>query len=279
MKYLEVERLDGIPEQYQALLSELAQRLKRKELLLVVLYFMSELDDGGHSLEKIEKNMRMIFPRDDYREYAASNIRGLFNEETQRVNQGRLKAGQRLWIKVSEGHWRNSALGNEEAKQVLDREELELLERGAERQTVQKEIQRVERGLRELEGRERALVRKVRVNQGVFRKALLQTGSCCRLCGLERRELLVASHIKAWAASTGREKLDPDNGLLLCPDHDALFDRHLITFQDGGEIVISQGLTERERELFRLGPDSRIQVTPGNRKYLSHHRALFQAQE
>ena len=48
--------------------------------------------------------------------------------------------------------------------------------------------------------------------------------SKCCLCGVDDDALLVASHIKPWAKSDEHEKLDLDNGLLLCPNHDKLFD-------------------------------------------------------
>ena len=54
-------------------------------------------------------------------------------------------------------------------------------------------------------------------------------------------ELLVASHIKPWSISDANEKLDIHNGLLMCPNHDKLFDRGYISFDDTGRILISEG--------------------------------------
>lgn len=281
MQYLEVNHLVGVPDEYKDQLSQYTTALKHKEILLIVLYFMSDLDDNKHTLSNIEKNMRKIFTRDSYRDYASSNIRGLFNVETQNVHRGLLKASQRYWLNVSEGHWRNSALGNETAKRILDTLKIDLVEReeGQRTEDERKEIQRVERGLDALEGKEREQFRKARVNQGIFREKLLRSGSCCRICALTRKDLLIASHIKAWAASTGKEKVDEDNGLLLCPAHDALFDKHLISFQDDGKIVISRHLTQQDMALLNISPNIQIKVTDGNRKYLRHHLAILKAQE
>lgn len=281
MRYLEVDGLTGIPDTYRELLAQCTAKLKHKEILLVVLYFMSDLDDSQHTHDNIENNMRKIFTRDNYHDYAASNIRGLFNAETQSVNQGRLKENQRLWLNVSEGHWRNSVLGNEAAKRILDALEIDLVNRedGRQARVIRQEIQRIERNLNALEGKEREQLRKTRVNQGIFREKLLRSGSCCRICSLKRKDLLIASHIKAWAASTGKEKLDVDNGLLLCPAHDALFDKHLISFQDDGKIVISRHLAKEDMALLNISPDIQIEVTDGNRKYLRHHLAILEAQE
>lgn len=37
--------------------------------------------------------------------------------------------------------------------------------------------------------------------------------------------LLIASHIKPWAASDEKEKIDPKNGFMFTPTFDFLFDR------------------------------------------------------
>lgn len=54
--------------------------------------------------------------------------------------------------------------------------------------------------------------------------------------------LLVASHIKPWRASTGRERLDPANGLAACPVHDRAFDAGLLTVNGGYRIHRSDPL-------------------------------------
>ena len=94
-----------------------------------------------------------------------------------------------------------------------------------------------------LEGKERVALVKTRVNQSVFRERLLNRYSNCCLCKVENPALLIASHIKPWAVSTAEEKLDADNGFLLCPNHDALFDGGYISFEDDGSILISKRLS------------------------------------
>ena len=85
-------------------------------------------------------------------------------------------------------------------------------------------------------GDTRDAIVKVRVNQSEFRTHLLQRyGKCC-LCGVSNHDLLIASHIKPWSKSNRIEKTAVDNGFLLCPNHDRLFDKGLITFSDDGKI-------------------------------------------
>jgi len=59
--------------------------------------------------------------------------------------------------------------------------------------------------------------------------------------------LLVASHIKPWADSDDRERLDPRNGVAACPTHDAAFDTGLITVNGGLRVHRAPRLEESSR--------------------------------
>ncbi|STB60343.1 HNH endonuclease [Clostridium perfringens] len=116
---------------------------------------------------------------------------------------------------------------------------------------------------------------KARKNQNKFREALFKRESKCKICGLAHKELLIASHIKPWSKSTPEEKLNPFNGFLLCPNHDSLFDKHLISFKDNGEIIISKRLSEKEQELLNINKDILINIEEENKKFLKDHRKVF----
>ena len=79
----------------------------------------------------------------------------------------------------------------------------------------------------------------VRLGQHRFAASVLDNyRHTCAFCGfaprsLPRHRLLVASHIKPWADSDDRERLDPRNGVAACPTHDAAFDTGLITVNGG----------------------------------------------
>ncbi len=77
----------------------------------------------------------------------------------------------------------------------------------------------------ELLDTERDAIIKARIGQGGFMQKLIIKYGKCRVCGMDDEKLLIASHIKPWAISNDKEKLDDNNGLLLCPNHDALFDK------------------------------------------------------
>ena len=83
----------------------------------------------------------------------------------------------------------------------------------------------------------RVVEQRVRLRQHCFASQVLtQYQHRCAFCGLDTstlrgHRLLVASHIKPWAASDNRERLDPRNGVSACAIHDSAFDTGLLTVQ------------------------------------------------
>lgn len=82
-----------------------------------------------------------------------------------------------------------------------------------------------------------------------------------------------ASHIKPWKNCDNKECIDPENGLLLKPDNDFLFDQGYISFDDDGSIIFSKYLSEQDINEFHLSEKIRIkQVSQKMKDYLSYHR-------
>ncbi|WP_298971766.1 HNH endonuclease signature motif containing protein [uncultured Roseobacter sp.] len=81
-----------------------------------------------------------------------------------------------------------------------------------------------------------------RVGQGQYRKNLENHEKGCRITGIADGRFLRASHIKPWSKSNDFEKLDGNNGLLLAPHVDHLFDRGFLSFEDSGELILSPRL-------------------------------------
>ena len=50
---------------------------------------------------------------------------------------------------------------------------------------------------------------------------------------------LRASHSKPWRDSSNEERLDAENGLLLTPTIDHLYDRGFISFEYSGDLIVS----------------------------------------
>jgi putative restriction endonuclease len=78
-----------------------------------------------------------------------------------------------------------------------------------------------------------------RRGQGRFRDAVTRIETHCRITGVNRPELLVASHCKPWRDADNAERLDGENGLLLTPSIDHLFDRGFISFENDGRLIVS----------------------------------------
>ena len=84
---------------------------------------------------------------------------------------------------------------------------------------------------------------EVRTKQWLFRRRVADMEKGCRLTGLSDLRFLRASHIKPWSkCGSDAERLDGNNGLLLSPDADLLFDRGWITFESTGRLVLSDEL-------------------------------------
>ncbi|MGE8000249.1 HNH endonuclease [Lysinibacillus sp. NPDC093190] len=138
------------------------------------------------------------------------------------------------------------------------------------------ELQEEFRGVQQVENlpisqTEKERLIKSRIGQGKFKKLLIERECKCALCGVSDPRVLIASHIKPWSASTNEERLDVNNGLLLCPNHDALFDKHLISFDLNGKIVISHSLDETARVFLNVNDALRVMLNEKQLSYMEGH--------
>ncbi|MFJ8264774.1 HNH endonuclease [Peribacillus asahii] len=119
---------------------------------------------------------------------------------------------------------------------------------------------------------EKEQVIKSRIGQSTFKKALLDIEKKCRLCGVTDERFLIASHIKPWSQSNNQERLEVNNGLLLCPNHDSVFDKGYISFADDGLILISDSLDEATKVFLNINEIMNIRVNESQRQYMKWHR-------
>ena len=115
--------------------------------------------------------------------------------------------------------------------------------------SLKEEVSRIDEETSTAVGEDKEALVKVRVNQGEFR-----------------------SHIKPWSESTPEEKTDVNNGLLLCPNHDRVFDKGMISFDANGTILISDELIQRDQMMLNLDEKMSIEITDKNRDYFAYHR-------
>ncbi len=143
-----------------------------------------------------------------------------------------------------------------------------------DQESLQQEAKEIEIFLNEhnLEGIDKTVVAKARINQGVFRERLIRKYKKCCLCGADNVELLISSHIKPWSESSSTERTDVNNGLLLCPNHDRLFDKGYISFDENGQILMSTLLDEHNRIFMNVNADMSIDMSDQTKNYMEYHR-------
>ena len=132
------------------------------------------------------------------------------------------------------------------------------------------------RAAREIPETEREAVILARRGQGIFKRNVLMIEQRCRITGVDRVEHLVGSHCKPWRdCHSNQERLDGENGLLLTPSIDHLFDRGFISFEDDGRLLVSR--VAHKESLRRMGVpvDAAHNVggfSEGQKSYLDYHR-------
>jgi len=116
-----------------------------------------------------------------------------------------------------------------------------------------------------------------RVGQGAYRKSIIHRWEYrCAVTGFDKLDVLIASHIVPWANATDNERLDVDNGILLSPTYDALFDRNLITFENNGKIILSDAIEfSAYKKLGVTGNEMIKNLSQNNFNYLERHRMVF----
>ena len=124
---------------------------------------------------------------------------------------------------------------------------------------------------------EKLTLSKARVGQGEYRKKLLELCPFCPITLVSDDRLLIASHIKPWAASNEFEKTDPKNGFMLTPTIDFLFDRGFLSFTNDRRTILSPFLSNMTYSKLGIS-DNRIiphLPTDGREIYLDYHRTTI----
>jgi putative restriction endonuclease len=121
-----------------------------------------------------------------------------------------------------------------------------------------------------------------RRGQGIFKQRVMEIETRCRITGVTNPIHLRASHCKPWRDSDNQERLNGENGLLLTPTVDHLFDRGFISFEDSGVLIVSP--VAHVPSLNRMGVETNRIVnvgtfTEGQKQFLDYHResVLLQA--
>ena len=124
---------------------------------------------------------------------------------------------------------------------------------------------------------DREAIIRARRGQGLFKQRVMEIEQGCRITGVTNPVHLIGSHCKPWRDCTNEERLDGENGLLLTPSIDHLFDRGFIGFEGNGTLIISP--VAHTSSLERMGIDTRGTVnvgrfTTGQKRFLEFHRDM-----
>jgi len=117
-----------------------------------------------------------------------------------------------------------------------------------------------------------------RIGQDIYRESLKDYWEgACAVTGIAVPGLLRASHAKGWAeCTTDAERLNVFNGFLLAAHLDALFDRHLMTFNDNGEAVFAPAIDDALRSKLGLAGLLKLRwISPEHLPFLNWHRTAF----
>lgn len=122
-------------------------------------------------------------------------------------------------------------------------------------------------------------ISRAREGQGKYREQLLEQCRFCPMTMIADERLLIASHIKPWAASDEKEKTDPFNGYMLSPLYDKLFDRGFVTFTPNRHIILSEFISPYTWKQIGLQNDTFIKALPMDDKRVSylkfHQQSIF----
>ena len=116
-----------------------------------------------------------------------------------------------------------------------------------------------------------------RVGQGAYRKRIIHRWEYkCAVTNFNKLDILIASHIVPWSKATDHERLDVNNGLLLSPTYDALFDKHLISFENNGKIILSNKIEFSAYQKIGITGKEKIEgLSEYNNLYLQKHQEIL----
>ena len=115
---------------------------------------------------------------------------------------------------------------------------------------------------------------KTRIKQDELRNNIIKDLKFCPFTEINDKKLLIASHIKPWAFSDNKERLDLKNVFVFSPLFDKLFDRGLISFLNNKTLLISKWLSEFNRNRIGIVEWQIIDLLPiiWRENYLDFHR-------
>lgn len=124
---------------------------------------------------------------------------------------------------------------------------------------------------------EKESIIKARKGQGRYRELIIEKYGSCIITGINDERILIASHIKPWVSSNNNERINRENGLLLSPTYDRLFDRGFISFRDTGLIMLSNHFSDDnfKRVGLKEGVKYNLQINAEMKSFMEFHRDVI----
>jgi hypothetical protein len=146
-----------------------------------------------------------------------------------------------------------------------------LIDRKVEEENIVSEI-KAKYGIPETE---KEAIIKSRIGQGVYRSRTLQLWETCSVTGFTKERVLIASHIKPWKLSSNDERINPYNSLLLVPTLDKLFDNGYISFENKGQIMLSDKIDTKDWNRIGITAELRLRKVPEETKHFLEYHAEY----
>jgi HNH endonuclease len=106
----------------------------------------------------------------------------------------------------------------------------------------------------------------------------MQVENRCRITGVTNPIHLRARHCKPLRDSSNDERINGENGLLLTPTMDHLFDRGFISLEDSGLLIVSPVANPPSLNLMGVATTDRIinlgTFTQGQEQFLDYHPGI-----
>ena len=128
--------------------------------------------------------------------------------------------------------------------------------------------------LRKIVETEKSTVSKRRVGSGALRKFALKHKVACEVTGLSDDALLRVSHIVAWSDDE-KNRLNPENIVLLSALWDSAFDQGLVSFDEAGAALFSPKLSKDAKAMLVATEDTKLSLSAERKQFLAMHRKRF----
>jgi len=124
---------------------------------------------------------------------------------------------------------------------------------------------------------EKESIIKARIGQGLYRSRIIKKYGKCVITGITDERVLIAGHIKPWVYSSNEERLSQENGVLLSPTFDALFDKGFISFRNTGMVMLSPHFSDNNFKRVGLSNTDKFKIwaTKEMKQHLEFHRDVI----